>query len=91
MSGCAEEVVLNALLVTTVLYCMHDGVRKSLSLYESKKRERKKKAARMTSEVVRIVPSWHFVTRVVMASDLTHIHILAAAAAAGSDSSGVGN
>ena len=69
---------------------MHDGVRKSLSLSESKKRKRKK-AARMTSEVVRIVPSWHFVTRVVMASDLTHIHILAAAAAAGSDSGGVGN
>ena len=46
----------------------------------------------MTSEVVRIVPSWHFVTRVVMASDVgTHIHILAAAAAAGSDSGGVGN
>ena len=70
---------------------MHDGVRKSLSLSESKNRKRKK-AARMTSEVVRVVPSWHFVTRVVMASDLgIHMHILAAAAAAGSYSGGVGN
>jgi hypothetical protein len=69
---------------------MHEGVRKSLAS-ESKKRKRKK-AARMTSEVVKIVPSWHFVTRVVMTSDVgTHIHILAAAAAAGSYSGGVGN